>query len=191
MRSRDHESGFTLPELLVAITILGIIIVVIGAMITTAFRTTSIVSAELQGSRAPKVVSRYWTPDVEQASTVSLGGGDCGGTGASVVAFESPLVSSAYTANASPDSTGTRTITWCEATAGTRDQLVRRVDEGGPTVQTTVIVSDLSSTPHIDDRHPPSYTITVVVPDTSRSGRQYSFDVTAASQVTTTTTSRP
>ena len=78
MRRRSDE-GFTLPELLVAITILGIIMVAIGAMITTSFRTSTMVSAELQGSRGPKVVSRYWVPDVEQAETVTPGGGGCGG----------------------------------------------------------------------------------------------------------------
>ncbi|MGZ6928685.1 MAG: PulJ/GspJ family protein, partial [Acidimicrobiia bacterium] len=90
MRRRPAPAdGFTLTELLVAITILGIIMGAIGAMITTAFRTSSTVSSELNGSRGPKSVSQYWVPDVERAETVELKSGGCGDTGSAIVTFVS------------------------------------------------------------------------------------------------------
>ena len=75
-----------------AITILGIIMVAIGAMITTSFRTSSIVSAELQGSRGPKVVSRYWVPDVEQAEDRRRTPAPCGAGTNAVATFVSHVV---------------------------------------------------------------------------------------------------
>ncbi|MEP6625189.1 MAG: type II secretion system protein, partial [Acidimicrobiia bacterium] len=159
---RRSEDGFTLPELLVAITILGIIIVAIGAMITTSFRTTTLVSAELQGSRGPKVVSRYWIPDAEQAKTVDTSA-PCG-TGTTVVAtFHSDIAPSAFTSPTDIGDGGPRTITWWEV-AGPRDQLVRRVCDGSGAPKSLTVVSDLKGPPTLDVTVAGHYTISVAVP---------------------------
>ena len=184
--SRPSDGGFTLPELLVAITILGIIIVAIGAMITTSFRTSTMVSAELQGSRGPKVVSRYWVPDVEQARRVNADP-PCGVGSTAVATFGSDVAPSAFDDPTLSDPTLTRRITWWEI-AGTREQLVRRVCDGSnPTPTSLVVVSDLKGVPAADVDDPPRYTITVTVPDRSRTNDEYTFDVTGLSQVTATT----
>ena len=183
---RQSDDGFTLPELLVAITILGIIIVAIGAMITTSFRTTTVVSAELQGSRGPKVVSRYWTPDVEQAKSVDSAGA-CGTGTTPIATFVSDISPSAFVTPSDTSDGAQRTITWWEV-AGTRDQLVRRVCDGTATPDSLVVVSDLKGAPILDAATaPPRYTISVTVPDRSRTTKEYTFTVTALSQLTTTT----
>jgi prepilin-type N-terminal cleavage/methylation domain-containing protein len=184
------EDGFTLPELLVAITILGIIIVAIGAMISTAFRTSTTVSAELQGSRGPKVVSRYWVPDVEQADTVSSGLDGCPGAGTPFVTMTSRVFPSAFDPGADPrDQAGQiRTITWREVRVGQRDQLVRWVCEPGAQPKSFIVVSDLTKPPGVTADSDHRFTITVTVPDRSRTNDEYEFDVTGQSQITTTST---
>lgn len=185
--SPRSDGGFTLPELLVAITILGLIMVAIGAMITTSFRTTTLVSAELQGSRGPKVVSRYWIPDAEQAKSVDTNGA-CG-TGTTVIAnFTSDVSPSAFTTADAAAGIATRTVTWWEV-AGTRDQLVRRVCDGTGAPKSLTVVSDLDGPPTLDASTGPRYTIEVAVPDRSRADKRYTFTVTGVSQVNPTTTS--
>ncbi len=179
------DDGFTLPELLVAMVILGIIMVAIGAMITTSFRTTPLVSTELQGSRGPKVVSRYWIPDAEQAKAVDANGG-CG-TGTTVVAnFTSDMDPSAFTTTDATTGIAQRTITWWEV-VGSRDQLVRRVCEGAGAAKSLIVVSDLEGPPTLDSTAAPRFTIEVSVPDRTRVDKKYSFKVTGVSQLTTTT----
>lgn len=192
-RARRPTDGFTLPELLVAITILGIIMVAIGAMITTSFRTSETVSAELQGSRGPKVVSRYWVPDVEQATMVASPGTGCAVEGTRVVTMVSHDFPSAFDEGADPgDAAGQdRAIAWSIVTNGRRRQLVRNVCDGTATPVRTVVVSDLkdvSGNPSVELSTAPRYTITVTVPDKSRPNDEYAFTVTATSQITTTST---
>jgi prepilin-type N-terminal cleavage/methylation domain-containing protein len=174
------DDGFTLPELLVAITILGIIMVAIGAMITTSFRTSTTVSAELQGSRGPKVVSRYWVPDVEQAATVDAAA-PCG-DGDAIVTFGSLLASSAFDAPADATAGIERRVTWSEVT-GPRDQLVRFVCDGTAAPDRVVVVSDLKARPTVDDASKPRVTLEVTVPDRSRTTEEYKFSVTGMAQV--------
>ncbi|MGZ6888056.1 MAG: PulJ/GspJ family protein [Acidimicrobiia bacterium] len=182
---RRSDTGFTLTELLVAITILGIIMGAIGAMITTAFRTSSTVSSELSGSRGPKVVSRYWVPDVEQAAVVQDGGG-CG-SGSPVVTFTSLEFGTTVDAPDQPADAGSqRVITWAETAFGSRDQLVRYTCVGGSLTDTTVVVADLDGTPKVDVPVVPDRkaVIHVTVPDHSAQSKQYEFEVAATQQVT-------
>ena len=183
---RRSDEGFTLPELLVAITILGIIMVAIGAMITTSFRTSTTVSAELQGSRGPKVVSRYWVPDVEQAETVAPATGGCGTGDTAVATLTSKTGASAFDHPDQANVETPRTVTWWEVN-GPRDQLVRRVCDGNAPIVSVVVVSDLKDTPEVSDAGSGRYTISVKVPDRSRTNDEYTFEVTGQSQITTTT----
>jgi prepilin-type N-terminal cleavage/methylation domain-containing protein len=184
-----EADGFTLPELLVAITILGIITVAIGTMITTSFRTSAIVSAQLQGSRAPKTVSRYWVPDVEQAEEVFPGTSNgCGSGGREIAALTSTVFPSAleHPDQGDADYGTARVVAYRTAMNGAREQLVRWVCPEGAPATSLVVVADL------DDQEPPQVTtsgarstITVTVPDRSRTDGVYTFDVTAVSQLTT------
>lgn len=187
-RSDDDETGFTLAELLVAITILGIIMAAIGAMIVTAFRTTTIVSDRLEGSRAPKLVATYWVPDVEAATAVAVGGGpgDCpapaGATGV-LVTFTWQQFPSQVGVEAPPVDPGTPgAATWWQRTSGTRDQVVRVACTNGVVVSTALVIPDLgadgvrvapgaSASEH--------YEIEVAVPDGTQPDDQYRFSVDA------------
>jgi len=179
--TRRTEDGFTLPELLVAIIILGIIMIAIGAMITTSFQTSRTVSTQLQGSRAPKMVSRYWIPDAEQASG-PIDGGGCGG-GTHVATFTSPSYASAFD-DRTPGPSVARTIDWTIVPRGSRFQLVRTVC--GATPARTVVVSDLGqplNATNASKSTPPRYVLTVAVPDSDRSDGFHTFDVAGSSQV--------
>jgi prepilin-type N-terminal cleavage/methylation domain-containing protein len=187
--TRRSDAGFTLPELLVAITILGIIMIAIGAMITTSFHTSRTVGEELQGSRAPKMVSRYWVPDAEQATGFPPGGG-CG-SGKTVATFTSPVYASAFD-DATPAPSTPRTIDWTIVHQNGRYQLVRTVCDGtAATGTSTVIVSELAvplDATTASSPVPGRYVLTVTVPDRSeRSDGTYRFDIEGSSQITTTT----
>jgi hypothetical protein len=168
----------------VAITILGIIMIAIGTMITTSFRTSTMVSAELQGSRGPKVVSRYWVPDVEQAEVVTPNTGGCGAGDSPVATLSSKTGVSAFEHPDQADVAMPRTITWWQVRNGNRDQLVRRVCDGAAAIVTLVVVSDLKNKPGVSDAGAGRSTISVTVPDRSRAHDEYSFDVTGQSQIT-------
>lgn len=87
--SRDaRASGFTLVELLVAITIVGIIAGAISATFAVLARSSERTQALLEQSRGPKFSSAYWTPDVASSDTVDPAGVRCGTTGTEVVTFQ-------------------------------------------------------------------------------------------------------
>lgn len=169
-------------ELLVAITILGIIMVAIGAMIATAFTTTATVGNRLNSSRGPKMVSRYWVPDVESAETVDVGAGTCV-SGSLVVALTWHEAPSTIATPDQPEDAGPlRTVTWCYVT-GHRNQLVRESDLAGAAMQTTVVVADVDRIPTVTTAGQ-VVTITVTVPDKSEPNKTLEFRVGAREAVT-------
>ncbi|MBK5286839.1 MAG: prepilin-type N-terminal cleavage/methylation domain-containing protein [Acidimicrobiia bacterium] len=189
---RRDERGFTLAELLVAITILGIIMAAIGAMVVTAFRTTTIVSNRLEGSRAPKLVSTYWVPDVEGATTVVVAGGsgDCpapSGAISVLVTFTWQQYPSQTGADAPVADPGAATAaTWWERTLGTRKQVVRVACTGAVVTSTAVVIPDIGvDGVTVDPVDPASdhFTIDVAVPDRNQADKQYHFSVDATRTV--------
>ncbi len=189
MSRRRSERGFTLPELLVAITILGIIMGAIGAMITTAFRTSSTVSARLTASRGPKVVSRYWVPDVESATEIALGSATCPSGGQAVVSFS-------WTEDAAPvdlqDQLAvpgpTRRVTWSVQQFGARSQLIRSVCAGGSGAPTSTlpVVADLKGIPTVASPTSTRHVITVTVPERGAKDDEFEFSVGATQRTTAT-----
>jgi prepilin-type N-terminal cleavage/methylation domain-containing protein len=182
------EDGFTLPELLVAITILGIIMVAIGSMIVTAFRTTATVRDQLSGSRGPKMASRYWVPDVESSDAVNSPLDPPCGSGTQQVATmtwkQEPSTIDQVDVKAADGPS--RTVTWWR-TNGTRAQLRRDVcgvGSGTPT-DSLVVVADLDTvTATNTSASPRRWTLDIAVPDRSQPNHQLEFSVTAHRQVT-------
>ena len=79
---RRDEAGFTLPELLMAITLLGIIIVPLTGSLFTGLRTADRTASILASSDDRQRLSLYFPPDVVSASAVdtSAGAWGCAGT---------------------------------------------------------------------------------------------------------------
>ena len=175
--------GFTLVELLVAITLLGIIMVAIGAMITTAFRTTTIVSDRLNASRAPKLVSTYWGPDVAGATTITRGAGGAGGCGggggAPLVTFhwdKQPDVGASPSTTPLPLTASVPgTSTWTLITRGARTQVVRTECTGINVTKTATVVPDVGRNSVVVS--PDGTSITVNVPDRNEPNKQFTFSV--------------
>jgi prepilin-type N-terminal cleavage/methylation domain-containing protein len=179
---RRTDDGFTLTELLVAITILGIIMVAIGAMIVTAFRTTSTVDDRLSGSRGPKIVSRYWVPDAESATGINAA--PACGSGSHAVVTLSWTEDPTPTGTAPDLPTGTpRTVTWWQqdpATVGGRSQLLRMSCSATSTPDdTTTVVADLAGLPGFSRVGPGAreLTLSVTVPDKSEPTDEFTFTV--------------
>lgn len=70
MQQVRDESGFTLVELLIAVTVLGIIIVALGAGFSVGLRSLDDTSNRLSGSTDAQQLGVYLLPDVQSASTV-------------------------------------------------------------------------------------------------------------------------
>ena len=178
-RASDGERGFTLVELLVAITILGIIMVAIGAMITTAFRTTTIVSNRLNASRAPKLVATYWGPDVAGAGQVNLDAEGCGTGGTPLVTFGWTKFPSTVAADA-PDPDFGKTpasATWAVVTRGVRTQVVRRACVGTSIRAATVVPDVAAGDVEVTQPQTGMYRITVAVPDRNNADKKFHFEV--------------
>lgn len=184
--SADHR-GFTLPELLVAITILGIIMAAIGAMITTAFTTSAIVRARLDGSRAPKLVSFYWVPDVEGAEQVEIGGGaaNCGAGERALVTFTWTKFPSVIAADApTPEGGVPATATWWVRPRGTRTQVVRLECADNLEARSATVIPDVAEDDvEVTEPGARRYRIAVSVPDTSEPDKTFEFAVDGAQEV--------
>lgn len=78
------EQGFTLLELIVAISLLGIIMIPLAAAFTVAGSASQNARDRLEGSTASLFASAYWADDVQSADTITIGGSACSGGSAEV-----------------------------------------------------------------------------------------------------------
>lgn len=77
-RVRD-ESGFTLVELVLAVTVMGMIMVTMGAAFSTTVRTMNVASNRLSDSNDAQRMGVYFPRDVQSASTVITSSFTCSG----------------------------------------------------------------------------------------------------------------
>lgn len=173
MRRRRHdERGFTLPELLVAVTVLGIIIVPLTASIIVGMRTTGSAQQRLIEARGEQLTAAYFPSDVASSDTIVRGdSAPCGGTGPAVVA----------SFDWADDHSATNEISYV-VPAGSTD-MYRKSCQGGIVQSTNLLASGVSGTPTVscspnaDCTSASSATITVNL----QSGGQYTVTGTRRS----------
>jgi prepilin-type N-terminal cleavage/methylation domain-containing protein len=78
-RLADDDEGMTLIELLVSITLLGIIVGPIVGMILLGFLSSDGTRDRIADSVSAQLVSSYMINDIQSATTVATSGGSCPG----------------------------------------------------------------------------------------------------------------
>ncbi|MDQ1725570.1 MAG: hypothetical protein QOG52_2598 [Frankiaceae bacterium] len=74
---RRGDSGFTLAELLVSITIIGVVMGVMGQAIRMGYSTFSQTDQMLRDSHGKQMLAAYFTRDVQDATTADTTSGTC------------------------------------------------------------------------------------------------------------------
>ncbi len=82
-----REAGFSLVELAITMTILGIMSVVLATTFTVMARTTEQTKDRFTQSRGAKFAGIYWNPDVASSEVVDPAGVRCGTAGTELVTF--------------------------------------------------------------------------------------------------------
>lgn len=166
-RSRG-EHGFTLSELMVAVSILGLIIVPLTGAILVGLRTTGDSQQRFTESHGAQMTDAYFPFDVASATSIVLADPTpCGGTGPTVVA------SFDWADDISP----TNEVTYVVPSG--QSSMMRMVCQGGTVVNRTNLATGISGTPTL--RCAPSCgssfkTATLTV--TTASGWQYTVNGT-------------
>jgi hypothetical protein len=94
-RLRAHgESGVGLIELLVAISVTGIIVPALGAAIWFGFNTTTDTQTRLVEANGARMLSSYFVPDVQESvtGTADPGISDCAGPVSLLLVTEGSLI---------------------------------------------------------------------------------------------------
>lgn len=141
-RHRHGEGGFTLVELLLAISILGILMAALVGVLFTLLTTRSSTLQQLAVSHDAQNAAAYFTNDAQGGVTVALGApAQCGSTATSLVRFSG----NDYDAGSTSDVLLTTSWRW---DAGTK-RLLRRSCRGGGTPSEAVVATDLQAAPTV------------------------------------------
>jgi prepilin-type N-terminal cleavage/methylation domain-containing protein len=138
MRAVHGERGFTLVELLVAISVLGVIMGPLCASLIIGLRTTSDSQQRLVEARGAELTSHYFPFDVASATNIiPADPTPCGGAGPTVVA----------SFDWADDRSLTNEVTYV-VPAGATD-MVRMFCQGGSLVSKNLLASGLNGPPTI------------------------------------------
>ena len=78
-RTRNREAGFTLVELLVAVSLMGLIMTALMSAVVVGFRSTRDTHTSLDQSNAEQIITTYVTKDIQAANAIVTPATLCGG----------------------------------------------------------------------------------------------------------------
>lgn len=139
---RGATGGFTLVELLLATTILGIIMAALVSTMFVLLQTKRSTLEQLGVSHDAQNATSYFTNDAQGGAAVALGApADCGSTATSLVRFRG----NDYDAGSTSGVVLTTAWVWDPA----QRQLLRRTCRGGTAAAVSVMAHDLQSAPSV------------------------------------------
>lgn len=136
--ARD-DAGFTLPELLVAMTVTAVIMPVLFSTFVTAFRTTDGSVERIAASHDATLSSNYFVPDVQSAESISL---------ADEPTCKAPTGSNRLLTLKSTTAAGT-VFTGYAVVTGTEKTLVRYKCTGTTVESSVTVAHDLGADPTV------------------------------------------
>lgn len=161
-RAPTGDRGFTLPEMLIAIVILGIIAVPLSNTLITLFRNMDSSTARMAASSSAQISATYFAQDVETVGkrdytapnaplvgSVLLSGtaGATCGTGGTSALIR--FLSDSHTASGSTAPLSSVVVSWALQTVGTDTQLVRTRCVEGAVVSTATVAHYVTGVPSV------------------------------------------
>ncbi|MCU1497425.1 MAG: fibronectin type protein [Acidimicrobiales bacterium] len=141
---RDGQEGFTLVELVVALTVLAIILVPLTAAFIASIQQTQAVDDRLAQSADAQRIAEAWTGDVR---SVSATGFDTAGTCPDPVGDEGGELLTSFEWDTDPSAGGiVKKASWIIEGTGPNAQLVRRYCEGGAAVREDLLADSFGVT---------------------------------------------
>jgi prepilin-type N-terminal cleavage/methylation domain-containing protein len=133
-RHRRNDAGFTLPELLISIVILGIVVAVIANAFITSSKHTAVTSQRFNESHDAQIATAYFANDVQSAAAITASTCGIAGGMTNLVNFSydgASTIASYFHGASGGESRVVRRF--CDATGQSEDVLVHYAG-GVPTV---------------------------------------------------------
>jgi prepilin-type N-terminal cleavage/methylation domain-containing protein len=177
---RRNEDGLTLPELLIAIMITGIIMVPLGGAVFTTLHTAAPTQNRIDESNGADLLASYFEPDVQNAVSVSAANPALVNEPSATCGASARPVALLLTTSA----TGATTVSYYRGTGATDTNVLYRrtcavVGGVGTASQPVLVLRSLSATPQFTVQTDPvtgawqSVTGTVTQSDSRFSGSTY------------------
>jgi prepilin-type N-terminal cleavage/methylation domain-containing protein len=140
---RRTQDGFTLPELLVVVAVIGIVVPVIATAITLGLKVTNAATAQLAASHNRQLVAGYFTSDVQSAVTVA---DETSADTTTCVSAGQTLVGRLSWSDLDSSGTATaRSVAYVTATVAGEKQLIRNSCTAGVMSSTVTVHGVVSS----------------------------------------------
>ncbi|MDX6228136.1 MAG: hypothetical protein QOI76_1526, partial [Frankiales bacterium] len=137
------DEGFTLPELMISITVLGIVAPAMAGAIVLGLKMTSSTSSQLAASHNRQELAGFFTSDVQSAVTIadqtSVDTTTCLSSGQTLVGRLS------WTDVDSAATSTSRVVTYVSATVGGERQLIRNTCTGATMLSVVAVHGAVSS----------------------------------------------